>query len=169
MRHDIRITARVPTHHLQLDHRTIANWYTPRINSALHGLNMKGSVSWLDQGVISLALQYDANTDAGQAHHQAWLNAVLAALQNSGLNMVEAYVTRSIALTFLGGSAGAAGGYGVSRSPVGALVLGCLGLIVGSLVRAEVPIFQVSYSPVHGWYLTPVQQSQAFRVQFGLT
>jgi hypothetical protein len=88
-------------------------------------------------------------------------------VQNGGLNVVEAYITRSIDLGLVGGGVGAAGGYRASGNPVGAILIAVLGWGLGGLVRAEIPIFQANYAPGYGWYLVPVQQGLPLKVEFG--
>jgi hypothetical protein len=168
MRHDIRISAFVPFYHRHLDSMTISNTYLPRLQWSFSNLNVRGSAQWHDRGAISMALTYEADLNSQQDHHQAWLNAALTAAQQASLQVAEAYITRSIGMGLLGGGAGAAGGYRVSGNAFGAAVLGMIGLAVGSLVRAEIPIYQAQYSPAYGWTLVAVQQSVPQNFQFRL-
>jgi len=137
----------------------IANTYLPRLQRSFSSLNVRGSAEWLEAGGVSLGLAYEANLKAEQDHHQAWLNAALFAVQQAGLQVAEAYITRSVGMAVLGGGAGAAGGYRASGNAFGAAIVGIIGLAIGSLFRAEVPIYQAQYSSAHGWQLLPVRQS----------
>lgn len=168
MRHDVRVSAYVPAFHRHLDGSTNANAYLPRLNWSLSTLNLRGAAQWLDGGAVRLAVGYHADLNAKQDDHEAWLNATLVAAQRAGLQVAEAYVTRSIGMALLGGGAGAAGGYGASRNPLGAAILALIGLAVGSLFRAEVPIYRAEYSPAYGWQLVPIREFEPASVQFRL-
>jgi hypothetical protein len=168
MRHDIRVSAFVPGYHRHLDSTTVSNTYFPRLQRSFSNLNVRGSARWLDGGAVSLALTYEADLKSEQDHHQAWLNAALMAAQQAGLQVAEAYITRSIGMALLGGGAGAAGGYRASGNAFGAAILGIIGPGLGSLFRAEIPIYQAQYSPAHGWRLVPVPQSVPQGLQFRL-
>jgi hypothetical protein len=166
MRHDIHVSALVPAYHRHLELATIANAYLPRLQWSFSNLKFRGSARWLDGGAVSLALAYEAAPKAEQDHHNKWLNAAFVAAQDAGLHIAEAYVTRSVGMALFGGGAGAAGGYRASGNAYGAAILGLIGLGVGSLFRAEVPIYRAQYSPGYGWQLVPVRESVPQNLQF---
>jgi hypothetical protein len=124
-------------------------------------------VRWLEGGAVALAVPYEADGSAERGRHIAWVNAALEAAQQAGLQVAEAYVTRSISMALLGGGAGVAGGYKAS-GPIGAIVMGAIGLVAGDLFRTHVPIYRAEYSPYYGWQLVPVQRVDPRTVQFGL-
>ena len=168
MRHDIRVSAYAPEFQRHFDSTTIANAYLPGLNWSLSAVNLLGVAQWLDGGFVRLSVRYQADLQAEQDHHQAWLNAALVAAQRAGLQVAEAYVTRSIGMALLGGGAGAAGGYGASRNPFAAAILALIGLAVGSLFRVEVPIYRADYSPAYGWQLVPIREFEPALLQFRL-
>lgn len=167
MQHHARVTALIPHAHRHLDRATIANTYLPRIRQSFGYQQMTPQARWLDGGAVALAVAYEAELQADEGDHLTWINALLAAAQHAGLQVTEAYVTRSISMALLGGGAGAAGGYRAGGA-AGALLVGAIGLIVGNVFRTHVPIYKAEYSQYYGWQLVPVAQFDPRTIQFGL-
>jgi len=167
MVHHARVSAFIPSYHRQLDRTAIADAYLPRLHHSFGIRQITAQVRWLDNGAVALAVAYEADLQAEAGRHSQWLNAAVDAAQQAGLQVAEAYVTRSISMALLGGGAGAAGGFKAS-GPVGAIVVGAIGLFVGNLFRTHVPIYRAEYSPYDGWRLIPVQQFDPRTLQLGL-
>lgn len=157
MRHHVRVSAYVPSYHRHLDRTTNANTYFPPLHRSFTNRRIVARVRWHDGGAVGLVLAYDADLQAEQGHHLAWVNATIEAAQQAGLQIAEAYVTRSVSMALLGGGAGAAGGYKAGGAG-GAILVGAVGLLIGHFFRTHVPIFRAVYSPYYGWQLEPVQQ-----------
>jgi len=166
MRHHARVSAFVPSYHRQLDRATITSLYLPRLNESFDHRQITPEIRWLTGGAVLLAVAYEADIQAGAGHHVTWLNATLEAAQRAGLQVAEAYVTRSISMALLGGGAGAAGGYKASGA-AGAIVVGAIGLAVGHLIRTHVPVYRAEYSPYYGWQMVPVEQLDLQSLHFG--
>jgi len=167
MRHHARLSTFVPPHHQKLDRATLTDLYLPRLNQSFSHRGVTPAIRWANGGAIELAVAYEADIQAEESHHLMWLNATLEAAQQAGVQVAEAYVTRSISMALLGGGAGAAGGYKTGGA-AGAIVVGAIGLLLGNLIRTHVPIYRAEYSPYYGWQLVPVQQVDPRHLQFGL-
>jgi hypothetical protein len=167
MRHHARIKAVVPSRHRHLNKSTIAGMYLPLLNRSCGIRRLTAQIHWLDGGAVGLAVEYEADLQADQGHHLMWLNAALEVAQQAGLEVVEAYVTRSISMALLGGGAGAAGGYKAGGA-AGAIVVGAIGLAIGHIFRTHLPIYRAEYSQSYGWQFVPVMQVDPRTLQFGL-
>jgi len=167
MRHHARLSAFVPLHHQQLDRTALTGLYLPRLNQSFTHRGMTPEVRWVNGGAVELAVAYEADIQAEEGHHAMWLNATLEAAQQAGLQVAEAYVTRSISMALLGGGAGVAGGY-KAGGVAGAFIVGAIGLALGDLIRTHVPIYRAEYSPYYGWQLVRIQQLDPRNFQVGL-
>lgn len=167
MQHHARVTGLIPHIHRHLDRTTISHTYLPHIRRSFGFQQLSPQVRWLAGGTVALAVAYEAELQANEGDHLTWINAALAAAQHAGLQVTEAYVTRSVSMALVGGGAGAAGGYRAGGA-AGAIVIGAVGLIVGHVFRTHVPIYRVDYSQYYGWQLVPVTQFDPRTLQFGL-
>ncbi len=128
---------------------------------------MTPELRWVNGGAVEIAVAYEADIQAEAGHHGMWLNATLEAAQQAGLQVADAYVTRSISMALFGGGAGVAGGYKAGGA-AGAILVGAIGLALGHLIRTHVPMYRAEYSPYNGWQLVPVPQLDPRNFQFGL-
>lgn len=167
MRHQVRVSATVFLHHRQRQPAVVADLYGPHLARQFENRQLSAKFQWLEGGTVNVVSAYVADLNAEHGHHLAWLNATLEATQQAGLHVLAAYVTRSVSMALVGGGAGAAGGYKAGGAG-GAIIVGAIGLIIGNLFQAHVPIFRAEYSPYYGWQLVPIKQPKLADLQLEL-